>query len=123
MIINSYFIQLTGKANIPEPLELGSGYHVSIEGEITKVSDTNNHDGSADRVFKLEPIKCEILDERGKVITAKDTRSMSKKFRAVHYKLWEANDRDVPDQEQAYDRTMRYILNNAAEIYEKALEK
>lgn len=117
---NSYFIKVGGKANIPEPLTLGEGYKVVLDGEVVSESKHNTeHNGEFDVVYSFKPALCEVQDNYGKIIKAKDVRSRSAQLRRRLYRTWEADSGDI-DSEEAYERTMKYILNNAEEIYEKA---
>lgn len=117
---NSYFIKLTGKANIPEPLELGAGYKVLLDGEVVKEEKNNNQNGTHDLVYKFLPALCEIEKEYGKVIKAKDMRSRSSQLRRALYRHWEADPHGGLDSDESYDRVMKYILLNLGEIYESS---
>lgn len=119
---SSYFIKLTGKANIPEPLELGSGYKVEVEGSIESQSDHNNNDGTFDRDFKLVPVFCTIIDSSGKKIKAKDTRSRSSQLRRTLYRLWETDPNNSLGHEEHYDKFMAWLMGNKLyELHEEFL--
>lgn len=118
--INEYYIKLTGKACIPEPLENGKGYRVSIEGEVTADGTTNNHNGTFNRWFKFEPILVSILKDHGEIITAKDTRSQSSKVRRNIYKWWETSASNL-DSEEFYNKVTNQILLELPEIIDRAI--
>lgn len=120
---NSYYISLRGKANIPEKLELGSGYKVSLDGEVISVTEHNNQNGSKDLVFAFKPALCEIVDDRGKVIKARDLRSRSQQLRRMLKSAWESDATADPDHEKSYDHVMKYILSKAYDLYEEAKTK
>lgn len=118
MNTNSFFIKFTGKANIPDPLELDAGYTVTITGEVPSSTDISNQDGTKDVIYKFVPILAEITDAKGKVVKVKDTRKMSEKFRRVLHFLWENDTAGEQTPEQAYERTMNYCITHAQELYD-----
>lgn len=79
--MDTYNIKLSGKLNIPEPLEIGNDYHIALEGSITSVTKSNNEDGTYTLDHKLEPLKLELLKNDGKTIKADKTR-LSQKLRS-----------------------------------------
>jgi hypothetical protein len=87
--VNSYYLKLTGKCELPKELVMGENYSLALHGTITSTTDHDNHDGTLDRSFKFEPVKCEVLNELGEVIKAKDTRGEGQKTRAWAYRYWE----------------------------------
>ena len=121
MEINEHTLKFLGKAHIPEAPELGHAYKVFIDCVIDDPAYHNNEDGTYDAIYKVKPIRAVLEDNKGKAIQSRDTRKRSQQLRAVLYKFWEANANDVPDHDEAYDRTMKHILMNAGELYEKAL--
>lgn len=122
MQTNSHWLKLAGKVNIDRELHLDHGYKVRIEGAIPSSQDISNEDGTYDRVYKFIPILCEIEDEKGEVIKAKDTRSYSQKLRRRLYQCWEVHQTDLTHEEH-YERVMKYILSHAYEIEEEALRQ
>lgn len=125
MEINSHFIRFTGKANIPEPLELGHGYKVHIDGSIEKISDHNNNDGTYDRSYTFVPVLCEIEDDLGNIVKAKDTRSHSSQVRRMLYLGWledTDNKKGVAlSADEEYDIVMKYIKARIYKLREQAL--
>src|SRR3990167_10420088 len=97
--INSRFIKLSGKAEIPESLELEHNYKITIDATVTSISEMGNNNGTKDISYKVEPILCEILKDNGEVVKAKDTRSESSKTRRVIYAIWSQNDNPQPFEE------------------------
>lgn len=90
--VNSHFLKLSGKVELPKELNIGENYSLAIHGSITSTTDHDNQNGTIDRSFKFEPVKCEVLNELGEVLKAKDTRSDAQKTRAWAYKYWEDPD-------------------------------
>ncbi len=117
MEISSYHLKLSGKAELPREIEIGSNYHISLEGSITNFTESDNDDGSHSRMYTFKPVKVELLDPQGKALKLKDTRSKSQLLRARFYAIWREQNVDVP-YEKWYDELMDSIRNHAAEVVE-----
>jgi hypothetical protein len=115
MNINSHIIKLTGRAELPEALEMGSNYHVSLEGAITQSMTADNEDGSVNMIYTFKPVKVEVLNPLGHRIQAKDTRSKSQLFRARIWKQW-TNSGSQKSFDEYYDRLMDSLIVHADEI-------
>ena len=81
----TYFIKISGKANIPERLEVDKNYHIACDCSITQEQKDSNENGSYNITFKAEPMTVEILKSNGKIIKARDPRRNSQKFRNYLY--------------------------------------
>lgn len=115
MNINEHILKLTGKATLGSELELAHNYKVLIDGEITSVTDSHNQDGTADRIYKFEPILCEIKKDNGEVIKTKDTRSRSTMLRKVIYAIWMQNN-SAMNSEDYYNKVMSLIIGNVEDF-------
>lgn len=120
---NSYFIKISGKANIPEPLELGNGYKVALEGEITASSDFNLQDGTFDRTYTYRPALATVEDDKGHVVKAKDIRSNSTKLKRLAYHYWEADKDSNLSVDEDYDLVMKQVFYEFEEIRQRAYKK
>lgn len=116
---NDYYIQFSGKANIPKPLKNGESYKVSLDGEVTAVTTSNNQNGTYTEKFKFEPLIAEIIIEHGETIKAKDTRSNSVKIRKCAYAVWSQKNVAGMDFETFYDRLTNLIISNMDALGEK----
>jgi hypothetical protein len=85
---NSYFIKISGKANIPTELGIGHNYKVVMDCSITSESKVDNEDGTYDVIYKVEPITAEITKDNGETIKARDPRKNSTKIRNYLYRIW-----------------------------------
>ena len=106
---DSYAIRLSGKAELPEPLSIGSNYLVKLEGSITEETIIDNDDGSKTHLFKFKPVLVETATPQGKTIKARDMRSRSQQLRACFFKLW----RDLNEPmsfDDFYDTEMLKII-------------
>ena len=120
--INEYVLKLTGKCSVPQSLEIGHNYKITIDGSITAETRSDNENGTFNVYYKFVPIVAEIQKDNGPVIKTKDTRSMSTKLRKVIYWLWQNNEKEIRDPEIAYQETMNAILGDVEFLYRKALE-
>lgn len=85
---NDFLIKFAGKAQIPEGLEIGKNYKITVEGTVTGCEEKDKNDGTHSLTFKVEPVRVELVDEKGHAIQAKDTRSNSQRTRLWYYKAW-----------------------------------
>jgi hypothetical protein len=114
--ISSRYIKLSGKAEIDRDLETSHNYHISLQGSITSITDTDNQDGTLHRAFKFEPVKVELLNELGEIIKAKDTRKEAQKTRAWAYKYWEEAQLGDMDFDTFYHKFQVLCRTNMEEI-------
>ena len=109
-IIDSYALKLSGKAELPEPLEIGHNFRVQLEGSITEETIIDNDDGSKTHLYKFKPVLVEAITPQGKTIKARDTRSRSQQLRAVLFRKWRELNEPVTFDE-FYDRIMLEIIS------------
>lgn len=109
MKITNHILKLQGKAESPAPIEIGNNYHVSMQGAVISTTDTDNDDGTLTRSYVFKPIKVEILDQTGKTIPLKDSRSNSQLIRALIYKRW-VNAASSLSFDEYYDAVCREIM-------------
>ena len=120
--INDYVLRLTGKVSLLQPINLGENYKFTISGSITSQTDKDNHDGTINREYRIEPIVVELINELGQAIKSKDSRSKSKLLRACFYKDWKEIPNDLGD-EDFYDAVMEYVIRNHDKFAERAIQK
>lgn len=106
MVINSRFVKLSGKFNIPDELRTGADYEVSITGSIPDFRVFDNHDGTHDITYNLKPHTGQIIAQKGATTPLKDPRRQSVKFRAMISHIWGED----------YDRVMDTLLANGDEL-------
>ena len=56
MQVNEHILKVSGKIDIPEGLELGSDHVISLTGQIVKVEDLDNQDGTCNKVYVFKPM-------------------------------------------------------------------
>ena len=114
---NSYVLRLSGKAELPEPLEIGNNYHCSLEGSITSKTEADNNDGSHTLYYAFKPVKIDVLTPKGETIKAKDTRGKSQLFRGRIWALWNRKNLNM-DAQTYYDKLMDKLIQHAEEVDE-----
>jgi hypothetical protein len=107
----TYFIKISGKANIPERLEVDKNYHIACDCSITQESKDSNENGTYDITFKAQPMTVEILKSNGSIIKAKDPRRVSVRMRNFIYKNW-SQEGCVYDFEEVYDAVAYELMGN-----------
>lgn len=80
--INSHVLKIAGSVEIPKALTSGFNYSVKIEGAVPKIEMVDNENGTFDVIYKMKPIRVEVVTETGETLKAKDPRSNSEKMRA-----------------------------------------
>lgn len=112
--INEYVFALSGKASIPEPLEMDSAYSVLVDCEVVGQSDESNQDGTVDRIFKAKFIRAIVADSHGKSTKTRDARKKSQQMRAVIRQEWKEKGGELTEEEY-YNRRMDDILDKLIE--------
>lgn len=118
LTINSHILRLSGKAELPEEIQPGHNYHVSIEGSIPKVELHDNENGTWDKIYTFKSVKIDILDPLGKTLVLKDTRSQSQLFRAKLRHIYNFDQNISVDFDTFYKNIMSNLIENAAEVAE-----
>lgn len=107
--MDSYVIKLSGKAELPSPLEIGHNIKAVLEGSITEDKKVDNDDGSFTHYFTFKPIIVETINEMGERIRARDTRSRSQQLRSLLFKKWREQN-IAKEFEDYYDEEMVRIM-------------
>lgn len=112
--MNSHYLKLLGKAELPQAIEIGHNFKVLLEGSITAVTKTDNDDGSHTYSYKFNPVLVETINDKGERIRAKDTRSRSQQLRSLLFKRWRSED-SSEEFETWYDKEMTRIIISEGE--------
>lgn len=118
MDISNYILKLTGKAELPQAIEIGHNYRVALEGSVVAALDSDNEDGTLSRSFTFKPIKVEVLTATGETIKAKDTRSNSQLLRALVYKKW-VNAASSESFDDFYQRFIFGVMRDIDELVDR----
>lgn len=118
METKSHILKLTGKSELPEPVEIGSNYNVALSGSITAIAEHDNNDGTADKIYTFKPIKLEVLTPKGKTLVLKDTRSNSQLLRGMLHGKWKNAASNI-DFEEAYSKFSFGVMSDMDELIDR----
>ena len=97
-IQNDYWLQLTGKVNIPSPLINDHSYKITGNFDVYTESQSSNQDGSYNITFRGKFTDEIFLEKNGEVMRATNKTSHSQDFRK---KIFNAG--------HDYDEVMKWI--------------
>lgn len=121
-MVNEHILKITGRATLPEPLEMDKSYRIGLDIDVKTASDSSNDDGTINRTFVGRMMSCEVLKETGDVIRADVKGSQSKKLRNQIY-AWGQEKHPEVDDEELYDIVMNQIRANGDVIFDRAYQK
>lgn len=121
MQINSHILKISGTCEIPKELTSGYNYKVSVEGSVPKMETIDNHNGTFDVVYKMKPIRVEVITETGEILKAKDTRSNSELQRSQIIAIWNELKPNC-DRDDFYDKVMSAYRHHASKIAEEVIK-
>ena len=119
---DSYILKLTGKAELPESIEINNNFKILIQGAITKKEEEDNERGGRNYSFTFKPVIIETIDHIGKTLKARDSRSDSKLWKAQLWSKWKETETGMND-EQFYHFINAYLRRNVDWIIEQALKE
>lgn len=99
-----YYIRLSGKANIPEPLEMGKNYKITADCSILSENIVDDQGGTKQKTYKAVPVTCEIVADNGKTIKAKDKRRISQTMRNYLFKLHADSNAVIYPFDEVYEK-------------------
>lgn len=118
MEISNHVLKLTGKAELPQPIEMGNNWNIALSGSIKSATDSDNEDGTLTRIYTFKPIKIELLNPLGETIKLKDTRSASQQLRSLLWKRW-VNAAAQVDFDEAYEKFIHAVMRDLDEIVDR----
>lgn len=120
--VNSHILKISGSVEIPQALTSGFNYKVTIEGAVPKIEMVDNENGSFDVIYKMKPIRVELVNELGETLKAKDPRSNATKARAQAVAIY--NDkRPNTDEETFYNAISAVQRGMANDIAEQVIKQ
>ena len=111
--ISSRVLKLQGQVEIPEDLQM-EAYKIYFEGEVRKIEESDNDDGTLTKTFKFMPLIGEIADSLGKITKTRDARKESQKMRAIIRHEWLESGSNLSEEDYYKQRMTglnRKILN------------
>ncbi|HRF69807.1 MAG TPA: hypothetical protein PKV66_00085 [Candidatus Pelethenecus sp.] len=120
--VNSHILKISGSVEIPQALTSGFNYKVTIDGAVPKIEMVDNENGSFDVIYKMKPIRVELVNELGETLKAKDPRSNATKARAQAIAIY--NDkRPNTDEETFYNAISAVQRGMANDIAEQVIKQ
>ena len=121
-MINEHQLRITGGVSIPSELILDTQYALKLKADCIKVEEKSNHDGTTDRIYKLELTgEVDIENETTKII-GKDTKAFSKRWRDACWNYSQSHQITM-SPEAFYNQVMGKALWNADEVIEYILKQ
>jgi hypothetical protein len=113
--MDTHLLKVSGKAQLPESIEVGHNWHVSLEGSVVSETKSDNEDGSFTYTYTFKPVRLEALDPLGKVLILKDTRSRSQILRSRLFAIWKGTN-DAESFDAFYDKIMANLIADAEHV-------
>lgn len=118
MPINSHILRLTGKCELPEAVQIGHNYTVTLKGSIVSENESDNEDGTHNKSYSFRPVTGEIQSDDGEALKLKDNRSNSTLIRQLIYKRW-VNAANTMSFEDFYDKVCSTIMREVDDLIAK----
>lgn len=103
--MNSNSIQLSGKFEIPETLEIDNSYSISFSGGVTSISKHSQENGEYEYVYHIKAENGGILATKGRVVKFIKKGSQAQKLRF-----------ELQGLGRDYDKDMSKLLNNLDQV-------
>ena len=111
--MDSYFIKLSGKFNIPEPLEVDSNLVLGLEVEVDDERKKSNKNGEYDFTYTCPALRGEIVTNLGKKIKFEKKTSDSALLNAQLRMI--ARERNL-DEDKFYHETMVLLRHHTLAV-------
>ena len=109
MEINEHIISLKGKANIPKELEMGRSLTITMEGSVDNISESDNQDGTVDKIYRFRPLTAEIVSDNGEIMKSKPMTKWNQKLAQVIWHEWKELNESITERDY-YDKRMADIV-------------
>lgn len=85
MNISSRFLKLNGSFEIPNDLEIGKDYEISLVGSLIGCNEIDEHDGTHSYEYRYKPLLGQIIAQKGASVALKDKKGQSFRLRYHHH--------------------------------------
>lgn len=113
MNLNEHKIQLSGRANIMDAIDLGSNADIVIKNaDVRKSEMRDNDDGSYDQIYhiKISELSEVVIVCNGKTVKNKEKKSQSQALRMAIRDLWKRSG-EPGDSEDFYKEKMSLLID------------
>jgi len=115
-MVNTHILKLYGSHPLSAPLDPSQFARIQTEIQIESVEKKDLHDGTFEMIYRAKAIAAVDAEQFGKVIRGKQPKqSYSKQLRAKIYVR--GYQEQVGNDEQHYNETMQWFLDNFDVIY------
>jgi hypothetical protein len=121
-MLETYYIKVQGKANIPKALGIGHNWKITSDCSIVSESKEDNEDGTFSVVYKAVPVTIEIEKDNGEIVKAKDPRKNSLKVKNYLFKCY-ADEGYVEDFDRVYDAFTQEVMSRMPSLLEAAIKR
>jgi len=119
----TYFVKLSGKANIPTPLSIGHNFKLEADCSVVSEQRSDNEDSTYNVTYKMLPVTVTITKDNGEVVRAKDLRRNSEKFRKYCWKVWSDSPAAIYDFDSVYSEVINEAMSQMPSIMEEAIKR
>lgn len=115
MLINEHVLKPRGSAYLPEGLELDKNYTITMEADVTSVTQDKNENGTMDVIYHAKLLTATVQKENGDILKSMDKRKLSQKLRSAIWYHWNQEDTGM-DFDSYYNQTMGKLINEIDEV-------
>jgi len=120
--LETYYIKIQGKVNIPEKLSIGHNYKLTADCSIVSEQKEDNEDGTFSVIYKMVPVTVEVQKDNGETIKAKDPRKNSQKIRNYLFKEYH-NEGYSEDFDRVYDAFALEVMAMTPHLLREAIKR
>lgn len=121
--MDTYYIKVQGKANIPEALSIGHNFKILCDASIVSEQKIDNDNGEFDIVYKAVPVTITIEKDNGEIVKAKDPRRNSEKIRKWLYKNWSETEAEIHPFDDVYNAFTDEVMSMTPQLLRSALKR
>ncbi len=120
--MDTYYLKLQGKCNIPQPLSIGHNFKIESDCSIVSESKEDNENGEFSVTYKAVPVTVTITKENGEVVQARDPRKNSQKIRNYLFKIY-SNEGYIEDFDRVYDAFTLEVMSMTPQLLREAIKR
>jgi hypothetical protein len=115
---DSHILKFSGKAELPEAVEVGNNYELTSTGSIIAQTKSDNHDGSFTYTYTFKPVLAQITSNKGQSLRLRDSRSTSQILRSLLWKKW-VNSASQITFEDFYEKFVFGVMRDCEELLDR----
>lgn len=119
--METYYIKVQGKANIPKALSIGHNFKISSDCSIVSEQKEDLENGEFSVTYKAIPVTITIEKDNGEVVKAKDPRKNSQKIRNYLFKLY-SDAGYVEDFDRVYDQFTYEVMAMSPSLLQETIK-